>query len=71
MSTSTSTYIVEGMTCGSCAGKVSDRVEQIPGVRDIDVDLATGGVTLTSDTALDKEAVRAAVEKAGYQLSRQ
>lgn len=68
---STSTDTVDGMTCGSCAGKVSERVEQIPGVRDIDVDLATGDITLTSDTTLDEEAVRLAVEAAGYQLSRQ
>lgn len=66
---STSTYLVEGMTCGGCAGKVTDRVEQIPGVQDIDVDLATGGITLTSTSGVDEAAVRQAVEEAGYRLA--
>lgn len=64
----TNTYRVEGMTCGSCAGKVSDRVEQIPGVQDIDVDLATGQITLTSGTELDDVTVRDAVRDAGYTM---
>lgn len=65
----TTTYRVEGMTCGSCAGKVSDRVEQIAGVQDIDVDLATGQITLTSDTVLDDDTVRNAVQDAGYTMA--
>jgi copper chaperone len=65
----TTTYRVEGMTCGSCAGKVSDRVEQIAGVQDIDVDLATGQITLTSDTELDDDTVRNAVQDAGYTMA--
>lgn len=65
----TTTYRVEGMTCGSCAGKVSDRVEQIAGVQDIDVDLATGQITLTSDTELDDDTVRNAVQDAGYAMA--
>ncbi|MBC7277395.1 heavy metal-associated domain-containing protein, partial [Nocardioides sp.] len=32
------TYTVSGMTCGGCAGKVTDQVEQIPGILDVDVD---------------------------------
>ena len=35
----------------------------------VDVDLATGSLSVTSDTALDAAAVRAAVEEAGYQVA--
>jgi copper chaperone CopZ len=66
---SESTYIVEGMSCGSCAGKVTDRVERIPGVADVDVDLATGGVTVTTDTPVSEETVKQAIEEAGYTLT--
>ncbi len=66
---STSTFTVVGMTCGHCVNSVTEEVSQVPGVTDIDVDLATGGLTVTSDTAIDAAAVRAAVEEAGYRLS--
>ena len=35
---------------------------------DVDVDLASGGLTVTSERPLDDAAVRAAVEEAGYQV---
>jgi copper ion binding protein len=64
----TATYRVEGMTCGHCVNSVSTEVGAIPGVRDVRVDLAAGQVTVTSDHPLDTEAVRAAVDEAGYDL---
>lgn len=66
---SDNTYIVEGMTCGSCAGKVTDKVEQIPGVTDVDVDLSTGGVTLSTDAPVSDETVKQAIEEAGYKVT--
>ena len=65
----TSTYTVVGMTCGHCVSSVTEEVTQVPGVTDVDVDLATGGLTVTSDSTVDDDAVRAAVEEAGYQIA--
>lgn len=65
----TATYTVTGMTCGHCVASVSEEVQEIPGVQDVAVDLATGAVTITSAELLDEAAVRAAVEEAGYQLA--
>jgi copper chaperone len=65
----TNTYAVKGMTCGHCVNAVSTEVGALPGVRAVDVDLATGVVTVTSDGPLDVEAVRGAVEEAGYELA--
>jgi copper ion binding protein len=62
------TYTVSGMTCGHCVNAVQTEVGQIPGVTGVDVDLASGAVTVTSETALDEAAVRAAVDEAGYTL---
>jgi len=66
---STSTYTVIGMTCGHCVNSVTEEVKQVPGVTDLNVDLTSGGLTVTSQTPVDDTAVRAAVEEAGYQLA--
>lgn len=61
-------YTVEGMTCGHCVSAVTEEISQIAGVRDVQVDLGSGNVTVTSDAPLDREAVAAAVDEAGYTL---
>jgi copper ion binding protein len=66
---STNTWTVTGMTCGHCVASVTEEVTEIDGVEKVDVDLATGAVTVTSTEPLEDDAVRAAVEEAGYQLA--
>jgi copper chaperone CopZ len=66
---STSTYTVVGMTCGHCVNAVSGEVSSLPGVTDVEVDLDSGRLTVTSDTPMDDDAVRAAVDEAGYELA--
>jgi copper chaperone CopZ len=66
----TKTYTVTGMTCAHCVNSVNAEVRQIPGVSDVQVDLATGGVTVISEQPLDDDAVAAAVDEAGYELAR-
>ena len=64
-------FLVRGMTCGHCVSTVTDEVSAISGVTDVSIDLVEGGdssVTITSDAPLDFEAVRAAVDEAGYEL---
>ena len=65
----TSTYTVVGMTCGHCVASVSEEVGGIAGVEQVDVDLETGLVTVTSETPVDDATVKAAVEEAGYSLA--
>ncbi len=66
---STATYTVTGMTCGHCVSAVTEEVTQVPGVTAVDVDLASGRLTVTSDAPVDDDAVRAAVDEAGYELA--
>jgi copper chaperone len=66
---STSTYTVLGMTCGHCVNAVTEEVSSVPGVTGVEVDLASGGLTVTSDAPVDETAVRAAVEEAGYEVA--
>lgn len=66
---STSTYTVTGMTCEHCVASVTEEISEIGGVRSVEVDLASGAVTVTSDTPVDDTAVRAAVHEAGYEVA--
>ena len=65
----TTRYAVKGMTCGHCVSAVSAEVGRIDGVTGVDVDLAAGSVTVTSNAALNDEAVREAVDEAGYEIA--
>lgn len=65
---STATYTVSGMTCAHCVGSVTEEVTKIPGVTDVQVDLASGAVTIASETPVEETAVKAAVDEAGYEL---
>lgn len=67
--TITTTFKVVGMTCDHCARSVSAEVGQFEGVTEVDVDLATGLVTVTSEDELDVDAIGAAVDEAGYELA--
>ena len=66
---STSTYSVRGMTCAHCVRAVTEEVSGVPGVLDVDVDLATGDLHVHTEGPLDPSAVAAAVEDAGYELA--
>jgi copper ion binding protein len=69
MSNQTAEYTVTGMTCGHCVASVTEEVQEIAGVTDVQVDLATGGLRVTSDQPVSDADVKAAVEEAGYQLA--
>jgi copper chaperone CopZ len=68
ISTTTTSYTVRGMTCDHCVNAVSIGLRALSGVTAVEVDLATGTVTVTSVRPLDPDAVRAAVDEAGYEL---
>jgi len=68
MSEQTTSYAVEGMTCSHCVDAVSTEVGSIEGVEDVDVDLATGRVTVRSTRVVPLDEVARAVDEAGYHL---
>lgn len=65
---SETTYNVVGMTCDHCVRAVVGEISALFGVTDVDIDLVSGQVRVTSDGPLDDEAVAAAVEEAGYEV---
>jgi copper chaperone CopZ len=62
------TYTVVGMTCGHCVSSVREEVSKVDGVRSVEVDLASGRVSVSGPGFTD-DAVKAAVEEAGYDLA--
>jgi copper ion binding protein len=67
MSTTT-TFVVKGMTCGHCVAAVRGEVSKLPNVESVDVDLDSGAVTVRSDGPVEVEDIAAAVDEAGYEL---
>jgi copper chaperone len=68
----TATYSVTGMTCSHCVAAVTEEVSRLDGVSAVDVDLnasADSRVTVTSADPLPLDAVRDAVDEAGYTLA--
>ena len=60
-------YKVDGMTCGHCVSTVKAAVGSVPGVEEVEVDLAAGTVTTTGTPS--EQAVTQAILGAGYDVA--
>ncbi len=72
MGGNTARYRVTGMTCDQCVVAVTEEVRRIEGVRSVDIELRPGDVslvTVVSEAPLLIEAVRDAIDEAGYALA--
>jgi len=58
-------YTVEGMTCGHCRSAVAREVGAVDGVTGVEVDLASGRLTVRGED-IEDAAILAAVVEAGY-----
>jgi copper chaperone len=61
-------YSVPGVTCEHCRTAIVREVEQFAGVEAVDVDLDRKVVTVSGEGFGD-EAVRAAIDEAGYDVA--
>lgn len=55
---------VEGMTCASCVGRVERALQAVPGVKEVNVNLATERATISGHAST--QTLIATIEKAGY-----
>jgi copper chaperone len=60
---------VSGMSCEHCATAVRTEISDLPGVTDVDVDVASGEVKIVAEPVPDDAELRAAVDAAGYVLA--
>ncbi|MDN2566653.1 heavy metal translocating P-type ATPase [Aquibium sp. A9E412] len=64
----TITLPVAGMSCASCVGRVEQALTAVPGVASARVNLATENAEVSLDGPVERGALVAAVEKAGYDV---
>ena len=65
----TQTFTVTGMTCQHCVASVTEELSELQGVTDVQVQLDTGRVEVSSDAGLSREAATAAIGEAGYEIA--
>lgn len=58
-------YRVPGMTCGHCVSSITEEVEKVNGVTNVNINLDTKVVTI-SGSDLDDALLRDAIKEAGY-----
>jgi copper chaperone len=62
------TYNVPKIHCAHCGASIKEEVSEVSGVESVDVDVDTKVVTIRGES-LDDEALRGAIEEAGYEAA--
>lgn len=65
----TRSIAVTGMSCDHCANAVRTEIGKLPGVTQVDVDVAAGIVRIAGDPLPGDTPLREAVEEAGYEYA--
>jgi copper chaperone CopZ len=60
---------VAGMSCDHCANAVRAEIGKLPGVAEVDVDVAAGTVRISAEPMPGDHALREAIEEAGYEFA--
>lgn len=61
-------YEVRGMTCDHCKQAVVEAAKSVDGVRDVQVDLKAGKISVTFTRTVQDEAIKEAINEAGYEV---
>lgn len=59
---------VKGMSCQHCVSAVTQALQQVEGVANVEVSLDKGEARFEEEKQVDSEAVRKAVQDAGYEV---
>ena len=63
------TFIIDGMSCGGCVNSLTRVLKTVPGIEPIKIEV--GKANLRVDETVSTDAVKAAVERAGFELVRE
>ncbi|PIN90287.1 hypothetical protein COU57_03880 [Candidatus Pacearchaeota archaeon CG10_big_fil_rev_8_21_14_0_10_32_14] len=61
---------VEGMHCASCAGNIERSLKKIPGLKSASVSMMTRKALVEADDNVSEEAMKQAIARAGYKVSK-
>lgn len=64
----TKTITIEGMSCGHCAKRVEEVLKGVDGVKYAKVNLEAKNAEVTLKTDVPNDALKSAVEEAGYKV---
>jgi len=62
-------YNISGMSCASCALTVEKNLQQLPEVKNANVNFATKKATVEHDKSLDDQKIMASVKNSGYEAT--
>ena len=60
------TFIIEGMSCGGCVNGLTRVLKSVPGIEPLKVEV--GKATLRLEDSVTTDVVRAAVDRAGFEV---
>ena len=64
------TFIIDGMSCGGCVNSLTRVLKTVPGIEPLKIEVGKAALRLDSEKATT-DTVRAAVERAGFELVRE
>lgn len=59
---------ISGMTCQNCVRHVKEAIAEVSGVNSVEVSLENASAKISSDIDLDRDALKTAVQEAGYAI---
>ncbi len=62
------TIKIKGMSCGHCIRAVTEALEGVDGIENVSVSLEMGSATFDDDGSVNMDALRSAIEDAGYEV---
>ena len=60
------TFIIDGMSCGGCVNSLTRVLKAVPGIEPLKVEV--GQATLRLDDVVSPDVVKAAVNRAGFEV---
>lgn len=60
--------LVEGMMCGNCERHVTEALNELNGVSNVQVKLDTKEVFIDAEDSVSDEAIREAIDEVGYDV---
>lgn len=65
----TTTFSAPDIVCDGCAAAIKKAIGKLPGVSQIEVDIAAKTVTVTHETQVSLETLAAALDRAGFPIA--
>ena len=60
---------INGMSCGHCVASVTNALNEIEGITDVQVDLEKGAATYKQEKEIALETIKDAISKIGFEVA--